>query len=137
MIGDAGAWYDFFGPDYDDGSPSVGADMLAEEHRVEDVPALTALFHRSFPTYTEVMWIHGYPSIRSIVVAHPAAGGQAGCIRTIPVGWRDMLSAETFRAKFERVVAQVATHGWERKSHAVPSADPRGVASVLDDEPNL
>jgi hypothetical protein len=98
---------------------------FAQDHKSQDVPTLTALFTRTFPTYTETMWVHGYVGARVIVVSHPGIAmpgdhrPMPGLIRSIPVGWRDMASAEAFRAKFELTVRSLAdTGGWVRKSHA-------------------
>lgn len=94
-------------------------DLDRELDSVTLVPALTVLFHRTFPTYTETMWVHGYPAIRSITITHLAVGDLPGCVRTIPVGWRDMASADTFRARFEQIVQLYAGEGWKRKDHVV------------------
>lgn len=123
MTTDSSAWYDFFGPDYDDESPRELAEEIAQ---IGGLPAFTALFHRTFPTYTEAMWINGYPNIRAVVVTHPQVpmpGGMLpGAIFTVPVGVRAMASADAFRIAYERVVtAHTAQGNWIRKSHE-PSA---------------
>jgi hypothetical protein len=102
---------------------------LDDDHRTQDVPTHTALFTRTFPTYTETMWVHAYANARVIVVSYPGVAipgdrPMPSLIRTIPVGWRDMASAQTFRAKFELTVRSLAdTGGWARKSHATDTAN--------------
>lgn len=108
-----------------DGDELIAAELMSEEHRTQDVPTHTALFTRTFPTYTETMWVHAYVNARVIVVTYPGLTIRGdnrpmpGVIREIPVGWRDMASAETFRSKFERVVESLARGGWSRKPHGV------------------
>lgn len=110
-----------------DGDELIAAELMSEEHRTQDIPAHTALFTRTYPAYTETMWVHAYPGARVIVVSYPSVAmrdvgrvtAMPGVIRTIPVGWRDMASAETFRSKFERVVESLARGGWVSKPHTV------------------
>jgi hypothetical protein len=106
---------EYLGLAYEEMFGAFDNDAVETEHRIQDTPA----FNRTFPTYTESMWIHGYPGIRSIVITHPATGGMPGCVRTVPVGWRDMATAETFRSRFEATVALYASEGWSRKPHTV------------------
>jgi hypothetical protein len=42
-----------------------------------------------------------------------------GVVRDIPVGWRDLASAETFRTRFESVVGSYLAEGWTFKSITV------------------
>lgn len=100
-----------------DGSEAVAAQLMMEEHRTQHAPAHTAVFIRTFPAYTETMVIRGFPNAKLIVVSHPAVAGLPGCVRELPVGWRDMASAETFRAKFESVVGTFSGNGWRRVRH--------------------
>lgn len=97
--------------------PLSGTDCghLDEEHFIRDTPAHTALFHRTFPTYTESMWINAFPSIRCIVVTHPAVDGLPGVVRTLSVAGRAMASAEAFRIRFEQVIDSYVGQGWVRK----------------------
>lgn len=100
---------------------------LDEDHRTQDIPAHTALFTRTYPAYTETMWVHAYPGARVIVVSYPSVAmrdvgrvtAMPGVIRTIPVSWRDMASAGTFRSKFECVVESLTRGGWVSKPHTV------------------
>lgn len=107
-------------------------DELAEDHRMQDVPAFTALMTREVRAtrenytgrYTETMWIHGYPEIRIVVVTHPPIRlpgfALPGLIRTIPVGAKHIHSAETFRAYCEHLVTVYRNAGgWERQAHEV------------------
>lgn len=112
---------EFMGLAYDEMFGAFGNEPedIEAEHRIRDTPAHTVLFNRTFPTYTESMWIQGYPSIRCIVVTHPAVGSLPGLVCTVPVAARDMATAETFRAKFERIVDLYAGYGWVRKPHTV------------------
>lgn len=115
---------------------------LIKDHRVRNVPTLTVLFTRGFPTYTETMWVHGYASAKTIVVSYVSVqttDGKRipGLIRSIPIGWRDLASADTFRACFEREVESLARDGWVRKPHTVYSADPWDETSVLDEGPTF
>jgi hypothetical protein len=114
-------------------TPMFG-DMLDREHEAKDRPAEVVLLHRSFPTYTESMWITGYPAIRAIVVSCPEVRVPAsaavpvehvfpGAVRELPVGWRDMRSAETFRAKFAQVVESYEGMGWTRKDPSVRTGE--------------
>jgi hypothetical protein len=94
-----------------------------------EIPAATVLMHRTFPTYTESMWINGYPKIRTIVVTCPAVHinpsvSLPGVVRELPVGWRDMATAETFLTRFYGVVGSYEDQGWKRKDCAVYSGDP-------------
>lgn len=87
------------------------------EHREQNAPAETVLLHRAHETYTESMWVQGYPALRMIVITHPRVGNLPGIVRTLPVGWRDMASAEAFRARFFATVEQYSGFGWVRKDH--------------------
>lgn len=111
----------------------LGRDAMAdalwemdEDHRTQDVPTHTALFTRTYPTYTETMWVHAYANARVIVVTYPGilmrdepGKTMPGVIRELPVGWRDMASAETFRKRFEHTVDSLTREGWQRKPHGV------------------
>ena len=109
-----------------------GAAGLAEEIGAEFqtmiVPAFTAVLTRRIDGttggYTEGMWVHGYPSIRSIVITHPpvrlACGRQfPGVIRTIPVGPKAMRAADTFRTACEAATAAYEGQGWTRRPHTI------------------
>lgn len=94
------------------------------EHRQQDQPTHTVLMHRTFPTYTEAMWINAYGAVRLIVVTCLPAltvDGRTlrGVVREIPVGYRDMATAEAFRARFEKVVDCYLGMGWQRKEHEI------------------
>lgn len=107
-------------------APGAVETLFELEHAAQNEPAVTVLLHRTgiYERGTEVMWIIGYPAIREIVVTCPEViiGPGAtvpGVVRTIPVGWRDMASAESFRTKAMSVVASYQAQGWEIKdSHA-------------------
>lgn len=93
---------------------------LDEDHDRLDQPAETVLMQRTFPTYREIMWIRGYPGAKTIVITIPdirlsADTTMPGVIRDIPVGWRDLASPETFRARFEAVVASYVAEEWQVK----------------------
>lgn len=115
-------------------TPMFG-DMLDDEHASKDTPAEVALLHRGFPTYTESMWIVGYPAVRMITISCPEVRVPSsamaveyifpGVVRELPVGWRDMHSAETFRAKFAQVVASYEGMGWVRKDPSVRTGEVR------------
>lgn len=96
------------------GNEDIAAEVLAGEHLAKHGPAHVATFVRTFPTYVETMLIQGFPAVRLIIVSHPAVAGLPGCVRELPVGWRDMASEETFRARFDQVVGSFATEGWRR-----------------------
>jgi hypothetical protein len=111
------------------GGRDAMADLIWEiehDHQVRDTPTHTALFTRTYPTYTETMWVHAYANAKLVVISYPASQMSRrvapGVIRTIPVGWRDMASAETFRARFERTIESLASGGWVRKSHDASTA---------------
>jgi hypothetical protein len=94
-------------------------DAAADDHRRHDQPAHVALLHRSFPTYTEAMWIRGFVGGRVITVTVPpvrlASHEMPGVIQPIRMGRRDMASAEKFRSRFERTVDLYVEQGWVRK----------------------
>jgi hypothetical protein len=98
------------------GCEDVAAEVMAKEHLAKHGAAHAVTFTRTFPTYTETMLIQGFPAAKLITVTHPPvpSAGLAGCVRDLPVGWRDMASAETFRARFDQVVGSFATQGWRR-----------------------
>lgn len=85
----------------------------------EEQAALRVKLVRQFPTYRETMWISGYPQVRMISIACPAIDGDRipGVVRSIPVGWRDMANAETFRARFEKTVSDYIGAGWWRATN--------------------
>lgn len=98
---------------------SLFAAGLDTEHEIVDTPALTALMHRTSGGFglTEVMWVHGYPRIRSIIVTvmplHSAEGWEMpGVVRELPVGFRDMASAEAFAAAFDKVIESYQAYDW-------------------------
>jgi hypothetical protein len=98
------------------------------EHLTQDVPTETTLLHRTFPTYREIMWIRGYPRAKAIVITVPAIRLAAdttmpGVIRNIPVGWRDLASAETFRARFDAVVTSYVAQEWQVKDASVGTGE--------------
>lgn len=108
-------------------SPDLGDD-IAQETKLMILPCFTALLTRRIDGttggYTEGMWVHGYPSIRSIVITHPAirlaCGTQfPGVVRTIPVGWKAMRSAGAFRAACEAATSAYEGNGWVRKPHTI------------------
>lgn len=99
------------------GAEDIAAEVMSGEHLIKHVPAHVALFVRTFPTYTETMLIQGFPAAKLITVSHPAVADIPGCVRELPVGWRDMATAETFRARFEQVVGVHADFGWRRVRH--------------------
>lgn len=116
---------DFFST-WDEVEDEVAVNELVKDHRKLDVPALVALFTRGFPTYTERMWVHGYINAGCIVVSYLSVQTSEGrripgLIRSIPVGWRDLASAEAFRSRFELTVHRLADpeHGWRRREHDV------------------
>lgn len=102
---------------------SIFTEIDADHERV-DTPAETALLHRTFPTYTEVLWASGYPRMKTIVITCPVVRlnettTMPGVVRQIPVGWRDMASAEAFREKFQRTLAYYIEQGWVPKDVTV------------------
>lgn len=111
--------------DYED-SPDLD-ERLADEVGPMIAPAFTALLVRQVdgaPGYSEGMWVHGYPSIRSIVITHPAirlAGGREfpGVVRSIPVGWRSMRDADAFRMACEAAAGTYERCGWKRRPHTI------------------
>lgn len=111
-----------------EGAEELAGELMEMEHLTQDVPAVTALLHRAFPTYREVMWIRGYPNAKTIVITVPAIQLAAdttmpGVIRNVPVGWRDLASAETFRARFEAVVASYVAQEWQVKAAITGTGD--------------
>lgn len=96
------------------------ADMMEREHLKRDVPSESVLLKRHLSSgYHEHLWIQGYPNLRMIVHTWPRVvmgSGQTlpGCVRELPVGWRDMATAETFSAKLHGYVAQYEREGWRR-----------------------
>lgn len=117
---------EFFEAAYAD-SPDLGEDIW-QEFKLMALPSFTALLTRRIDGttggYTEGMWVHGYPSIRSIVITHPrvrlACGTEyPGVVRTIPLGWKAMRGADTFRAACEDVAAAYESNGWLRKPHTI------------------
>lgn len=94
------------------------------EHQAQNRPAYTALLHRTFPTYTEVMWIHLYPQVKRIFVTYPSVaipGGRdlPGFVQEISVAPRDMRSPERLRDRFETSVDSYLGMGWTRKEHEI------------------
>jgi hypothetical protein len=93
------------------------------------VPAFTALLTRVIAgrsgEYTETMWVHGYPSAKMVTVTHMPIvihGQQVapGVVTSIPVGWRVMATAETFRTRCESILGTHArVGGWVRRPHTI------------------
>lgn len=102
-------------------------DLLHDDAEDVGTPTETVLMHRALTANcTDVLWIHGYPAVRWIVVTvMPARVNEhttvSGVVREIPVGFRDMASPETFRAAVMRIVASYAEQGWVRKDPTVHS----------------
>jgi len=100
------------------------AGEIDAEHQAQNRPAYTALLHRAFPTYTDIVWIHSYPQIKRIFVSHPAVvipGGRdlPGFVQEIPISSRDMGSPDRLRDRFESVVGTYLSMGWTRKEHEI------------------
>lgn len=101
----------------------------ADEFEPMITPAFTALLHRTIKgkrgEYTEVMWVHGFPSAKMVTVSHLpiVINGQhvaPGVITTIPVGWRALASADAFTTKCESIVGVHQRHGsWARRPHTI------------------
>jgi hypothetical protein len=101
---------------------------FADEVEPMIVPAFTALLSREVTgkqgSYTETMWVQGYPSIKSVTITHPPVRLDEiltlpGVIRTIPLGARHVTDADTFRGKCEQIVAQYEGFRWVRRSHTI------------------
>lgn len=92
----------------------------AVDEYADMTPSESVLMKRHlFPSYTEHLWVQGYPAVRMIVLTFPRVvmgNGQTlpGCVRELPVGWRDMSSAETFSSKLHAYVEQYEREGWKR-----------------------
>lgn len=117
---------EFFGAAYAD-SPDLG-ESIAREFKLVILPGFTALLTRRIGGttggYTEGMWVHGYPSIRSIVITHPrvrlVCGTEfPGVVRTIPVGWKAMRDAASFRTVCEAATSAYEGNGWTRRPHMI------------------
>lgn len=105
------------------GDEELAAQLMHEEHAMQDVPAVTVLLHRVGLGCTEVLWINGYPRIKRIVItALPVRIDTGHCspgtVRTVPVRWQDMASADTFRDRVERHAQSYIDMGWVRKDPA-------------------
>lgn len=92
-------------------------DASVEMAQIGGMPAFTVLMHRTFPTYTESVWINAYPRIRSIVITHPCVAGLPGLVKELPVGWRDMASPDALRSRFDKTVRSYTDMGWQIKPH--------------------
>jgi hypothetical protein len=93
-------------------------EQVDEDHQRLDQPGIMATLRRTFPTYTEIMEARGYPGAKMIVLTFPpvvlaADSTMPGVIRELPLGWRDMASAETFRARFDRTLDGYRAEGWK------------------------
>ena len=101
------------------------ADSVDADHERLDTPAVVALMHRQLADYTEVMWARGYPGAKMITITVlPVLHGEhdiPGVVQVLPVGWRDLASAETFKARFYRALASYESRGWVRKDASVRS----------------
>lgn len=116
---------EFFGAAYAD---SPDPREIWREFKLMALPSFTALLTRRIDGttggYTEGMWVHGYWSIRSIVITHPrirlTCGTEfPGVVRTIPVAPKALRTAGTFRTVCEAAASAYEGNGWVRKPHTI------------------
>jgi hypothetical protein len=106
---------DEFGPVGESAFAAIGDEI--EQH---SFPTEVALLHRT-SNPREIVWVHGYPASKVIIFTFPRVqldpgAEMVGCVREVPVGWRDLASPAAFRAAFERHITGMAVIGWTRKS---------------------
>jgi hypothetical protein len=112
------------------GFSASAAGDLDEEHRRQDAPAYAVLLRRKYATYEEFTWIRVFPAAKTIIVTQPEVTMRPGhtmpgAVRNLPLGWRDLASANALRSRFEQVVSSYVTHGWVRQATATYSTGER------------
>jgi hypothetical protein len=92
----------------------LAGEVAADEFRIRYTPTHEAWIERG----DDRMYVAAYANLARVVIVAPrrtmALGTEAGCIREIPVGWRDMANAEALLAYFNACVRSYEMMGWRR-----------------------
>jgi hypothetical protein len=83
-------------------------ELFAQEYGISYTPTHEAKLVRG----GERMYVSAYGNLSRVYIVAARNKSGAGAIREIPVGWRDMESARTFRLYFEACVKSYRMMGW-------------------------
>ncbi len=84
-------------------------ELFAQEHEARYTPTHEAMLTRG----GERTYVSAYGSLSRVYIIAARNQDGIGAIREIPVGWRDMESARTFRLYFEACVKSYRMMAWE------------------------